>query len=226
MKNMTNVKAWYLAAGVAAIVVFAAGWFLLVSPQQNQASDIQATVDAKTANVQTLELQIAKLKTDSKNLVSIQQQASAIRVHLPSTPSMPALIRDIANQAKSSGAVLVGITPAQPAKLAHIPNQANASGAVNLAAPGQVNEIPLTIQITGNYAQVRNFLTNIENLNRSVLLTDIDITRGDTSADASSSKELKATLSGRTFMANTGAFADPVATLPQPVSGTGTSTAN
>jgi type IV pilus assembly protein PilO len=226
MKNMTNVKAWYLGAGLAAMLVFVAGWFLLVSPQQNQASEIQAAVDAKTSNVQTLEMQIAKLKVDSKNLVAIQQQAKELRGHLPSTPSMPALIRDIANQAKSSGAILVGITPAQPAKLVPIPNQANASGDMSLSAPGQVNEIPLTIQITGNYAQVRNFLTDIENLNRSILLTDVDVTRGDTAADASSSKELKATLSGRTFMANAGAFVDPTAALPVPVSGAGTTTAN
>jgi len=225
MKSMTSVKAWYIGAGLAAALVLVAGWFLLVSPLHSQADDIAATVDAKSANVSTLESQIAKLKVESKTLGAVQQQVKTLRGHLPSTPSMPALIRDISAQAKAAGAELVGITPAQPAKLS-AGSIANASGVVDLSAPGQVNEIPLTIQITGNYAAVRNFLTNIENLNRSVLITDVDITRGDTASNAASSKELKATLSGRTFMANPGTFSDPAAQLSQAAAAAGTATAN
>jgi Tfp pilus assembly protein PilO len=225
MAKMSRVKAWYAGAAGAAIVVLAAGWFLIVSPLNGQASDIQATADAKSANVQLLEAQIAKLKVESKDVIAVQRQAQAIRDRLPATPSMPSLIRDISAQAKSSGAVLVGITPAQPTALTPLVNSGSA-GTGSLSTPGQVNEIPLTIQITGNYAQVRTFISDLENLNRSILLTDIDITRGDTAADASSSKELKATLSGRTFMANAGAFSDPTALNAVPVSGTGTATAN
>ncbi len=226
MKKLQGATAWYLGAGLAGLMVLVAGWFLLVSPQQGTAAEIQATANAKASNVQTLQLQIAKLKVDSKNLPALQKEVAATRSHLPSTPSMSALLRDISNQAKAAGVILVGVTPQQPTQLVAVPNQGSASGASSLSGAGQVNEIPLTIQITGNFAHVRTFLTDIENLNRSILLTDVDITRGDTASDASSSKALKATLTGRTFMANAGSAADPIASLRNQISGTAIAAAN
>jgi len=226
MKKLQGPTAWYLGAAFAALLVLGGGWFLLVNPQQGTAAEIQATADAKASNVQTLQMQIAKLKVESKNLPTLQKQAAETRSHLPSTPSMSELLRGISNQAKSAGVVLVGVTPQQPTALAVVPNQGSASGASSLSGAGQVNEIPLTIQVTGNFAHIRNFLTDIENLNRSILLTDIDITRGDTALDASSAKELKATLTGRTFMANAGSASDPIASLRTQISGTAIAAAN
>ena len=226
MKQLRGTKAWYLGAGLAAVLVMVAGWFLLVSPQQGQAAEIAATAEAKSGNVQTLELQLAKLKVDSKNLPNLQKQSAAIRSHLPSTPDMPSLLRNISNQAKASGVVLVGVTPQQPTRLSVIPNQGSASGASSLGGSGQVNEIPLTIQATGSFAQMRNFLTNLENMQRSILLTDIDITRADATGGTSGNKELKATLSGRTFTANSGNVSDPLSSLRSQILGTSTASAN
>jgi Tfp pilus assembly protein PilO len=226
MKQLKGATAWYLGAGMAAVLVMLAGWFLLVSPQQGQAAEITATAEAKAGNVKTLELQIASLKAESKNLPRLQKQSAAIRAHLPMTPDMPSLLRDISNQAKAAGVTLVGVTPQQPTRLSVIPSQGAASGASSLTGSGQVNAIPLTIQLTGSFVQVRNFLTNLENMQRSLLLTDIDITRADATGGTSGNKELKATLSGRTFMANSGNVSDPLSSLRGQLLGTSTATAN
>jgi len=226
MNKLKGAKAWYAGAALAAALVMIAGWFFLISPQQGQAAEIQATADAKSGNIQSLQLQLAKLKADSKNLPNLQKQAAALRSHLPSTPNMPALLRDISAQATASGVSLVGVTPQQPTRLSAIPNQGAASGASSLTGSGQVNEIPLTIQITGNFAQVRTFLTDIEKMQRSILLTDVDITRADATQDVAGSKELKATLSGRTFMANVGNVGDPLSALRTQILGTTTAAAN
>ena len=197
---------WYIAAGLSAVLVLVAGWFLLVAPQRATAEETQLTAESKEAvNLQT-EQQIASLKAQYKDLPDIEKQTAAIRSKLPQSPSMPSLIRQLSSLAKTSGVALVAVAPQTP-----VPLTDAGAGQSSLATPGQVNQIPVTIKVVGRFANVRLFLSGVERLDRAVLLTGVTIKRSETAEDSASTGALEVDLSGRTFMANKGVAPKPAA---------------
>lgn len=192
---------WYLGAGLSALLVLAAGWFLLVAPQRSNAEEIQASVEAQEATNRQTEAQIATLKAQFKDLPDIQKQTSAIRAKLPPVPGMPSLLRQMSTLAKTSGVTLVSVTPTQPAPL-QVPGQTAAQA--SLDAPGGVNQIPVSVAVTGRFANVRLFLSGVEKMQRAMLVTGLTITRDSESGAAAPGNQLKVDITSRVFIANKG----------------------
>jgi Tfp pilus assembly protein PilO len=205
----------YLAAGGASLTVLAAGWFLLVSPQQSSAADISAQTEAVSSQNQTTEAQIASLKAQFKNLPQLQTQVAAIRVKLPENPSQPSLLRAISAVAKSSGVKLVSIQMAAPQLLT---GGATSTTAATTAA-GSVSQLPTNMEVTGTYAQTKLFLLSLENMQRAILVTGLDMQRD--SAD-STTTSIRSTITARTFMASGGIIAGTSANAGAPATTTTT----
>jgi len=203
---------WYIAAGVSAVLVLVAGWFLLVSPQRATAEEIRLSVDAQEQANRATEAQIATLKAQFKDLPELQKQTAAIRTKLPTTPGMASLLRQLSTLAKTSGVTLVAVTPSQPAPL--VVGAAGSSAALN--APGQVNQVPVAVAVTGRFANVRLFLSGVEKMQRAMLVTGLSITRDESADDSSPGNQLKVDLTSRVFIANKG--------TPAPAKATSTST--
>ena len=96
---------------------------------------------------------------------------------------------------------------------------ATATGANAFSTPGQVSQIPLTIEVSGTFAHTRLFLNAIEGMQRVMLVTALDITRG---SDVTGATSLRTVVTSRVFMANPGGSAAPAAVAPA----TGTTTTN
>jgi Tfp pilus assembly protein PilO len=206
--RLDGAKKWYVAAGLASIVVLVAGWFLLVSPQQSTASDIAAQADNQVTANQATQAKIDALKLQYKDLPTLQQQLALIGTRVPQTPNLPRLLRDLSKLAKSSGVVLTTVTPSNPAPLGAAANGAAATGGGGLASPGQVNFIGVSVQITGPFANTRLFVSGLEAMPRAFLVTGLSIARnsdgtsGTTTSGAPGS--LQTTINGRIFVANPG----------------------
>ena len=197
---ISPTQKWYLAAGGASLAVLTAGWFLLVSPQQSSTAETKAQTDTVTGQNQTTESQIASLKQQFKNLPQLQTQVAAIRLKLPENPSEPALLRSISAIAKSSGVTLVSIQLAAPQLLT---GGATSTTAATTAA-GSVSQLPTNMEVTGTYAQTKLFLMNLENLQRAILVTGLDMQRDSTDSGTTS---IRSTITARTFMASGGIIA-------------------
>jgi Tfp pilus assembly protein PilO len=193
---------WYAGAAIAAVLVLLSGWFLLVAPQKSSAEEIGVQADAKqSANHQT-ELEIASLKAQFKGLPALQKQAAMMRSRMPQTIDGPALLRTLSTNAKAAGLTLSLVTAQKPAPVGNGSGQAVA-GASLVSTPGQVNQMTLTLNVVGRFANLRLFVKSLEEMNRSMLVTNLDISRNDSTA-GSSSDVLKAQITGRVFMANPG----------------------
>ena len=199
---------WYIAAGVSAVLVLVAGWFLLVSPQRATAEEIRLSVDAQEQTNRATEAQIATLKAQFKDLPELQKQTAAIRSKMPTTPGMASLLRQLSTLAKTSGVKLVAVTPAQPTPLL-----AGAAGSsASLDAPGQVNQVPVSVAVTGRFANVRLFLSGVEKMQRAMLVTGLSIARDDSASESAPGNQLKVDLTSRVFIANKGTPAPAKAT--------------
>jgi Tfp pilus assembly protein PilO len=192
---------WYAGAAGASLLVVTAGWFALVSPQQNSAAEITTQAESVTSANQASEQQIALLKEEFKDLPQVQSQVAAIRARIPQTPNEPALLRALQTLAKSSGVTFTNLQVAAPIAVGTAGAAAAAPGTNALSSDGQVTALPLTLEITGTFANTRLFLNGLESMQRSMLVTGLDVSR---EGNDSGPNKLKTSIASRIFMANPG----------------------
>ena len=194
---ITVAQRWYAGAAAASLGVLAAGYFLLVSPQQSNASDISAqATTVEQANV-AAERQVEALKAEYQDLPALQSQVAVIRTRLPRSPEEPTLLRTISALAKSSGVKLASIAVQTPVVIA------------GGAASAPVSQLPLSLDVTGSFANTRLFLNGIESMQRSMLVTGLSINRASTSGAANASSGtmtdgIHTVITARVFTASAG----------------------
>lgn len=190
---------WYLGAGLAAVLVLVAGWFLLVSPQMSNASDIAAQAQQQDDSNARQEAQIAQLQAQYKTLPDLQAKLALIQTHLPDTPQIPGLLRNLSAAAATTGVSLQSVSPGSPAPV----------GATSTAKNTKITglaEVPLSMTIQGQFANVKAFLAALETMPRSVLVTGVNISRGTGGTNtgavpSATSSALSATITAKVFTA-------------------------
>ena len=210
--TITVAHRWYAGAAAASLGVLAAGYFLLVSPQQSSAADTSAqAVTVEQANV-AAQQQIDALKAQYKDLPTLQGQVAAIRARIPQSPQEPTLLRSLNALAKSSGVTLVSLQVQNPTPVvAPVATTATTSSS-------SLSQIGLSIEVTGTFANTRLFLTGIEGIRRSMLVTGLDVTRlsADATATTAAGKAggVRAVLTAKIFMSTAAATPTVGGTAP------------
>jgi Tfp pilus assembly protein PilO len=226
---MDKLRQWVVLTVVACLAISAAGWFLLVSPKRTEAAELRTqTQDQLSANA-ALENQLQVLKAQAKDLPKEQAKLAAVTTKLPDNPALPGLIRSLLEAADSTGVDLVSITPGEPVLVAPpVPVAPTAEGegsaqqapepGADPAAPapadtagvaGQLANIPVALNVVGDYFEVQQFLAAVEDLARALRVESLQIVPGaspaaGTDADADAVEEgrsLSATVSGYVYMA-------------------------
>jgi hypothetical protein len=132
MKREVTPRAIALVLLAVAVVLAAAGWFLLVSPKRSQASKLAATIETKQSQVST--------ETRQASAVAQPEQAKSLGAALPDVPLVPDVVDQLNKLATRSDVALDTITPQAP-------------------VPGTGFEaIPLTVVVDGRYFAVEKFL--------------------------------------------------------------------
>jgi Tfp pilus assembly protein PilO len=191
-----------------------------------EAADLRTQAAGQvTANAQ-LETQLTVLKAQAKDLPKQQAKLAAVAAKIPDNPALPAMIRALTTAAKSAGVELVTVTPGQPtpvavaAAVAPVAPAASTAGATTKgpaagrvlpvasgASAGQLASIPLTLSVAGGYFQVEQFVAALENLPRSMRLSNVTLAPGanpvkpNSSGTVDSGKTLTTTITGQVFMA-------------------------
>ena len=168
--KIASTKAWALIGVLAAAVVLAVGWTLLISPARQHIAEVQDEVSSQASTNATAADAVARLKKQSSLLDERRAQMEALTITIPKTAQIPTLVRDINNTAALSGVTLDQITPASPQPVVAAGNSSQQK------VVGGLQEIALSIGITGTYAQTRNFLIGLEAMKRGVLVHGLDMT--------------------------------------------------
>ena len=141
------------------LVLMAAGWFLYWSGQVE-------TLDAGKAKEEQLKSDYRSKVTEAVNLpelrkqkIQVEQYVGVLEKQLPSRAEMDALLRDINNSGVGRGAQLMLFKPGQVQVKQHYV------------------ELPIEVEVVGNYHDLASFSSDLANLPRIVTLNDISITR-------------------------------------------------
>ena len=239
---MEKLKQYVVFTMLGCLAVVAAGWFLLVSPKRTEAAELRtAAAEQVTANAQ-LSTQLQVLKAQAKDLPKQQAKLAAVSARIPDNPALPALVRGLVTAAQSAAVELLSVTPGTPAVAAATPGAAAApvapaagaagtTAAPAAAAAEQLASIPLTLTVAGGYFQVAQFVANLENLPRSMRITNLSANpaanpmkpaASESSSSADDGRSLQTTITGQVFMAANRAPATAV-TVPGQTAGTAAS---
>jgi Tfp pilus assembly protein PilO len=198
--NLTSARTWYVGAAVLAVLVLIAGWFLAVSPAKSTAADLTeqaAQLESQNALTRT---QIAQLQAQTKDLPAQEQRIAAIRQQIPVGPELPGLVRQLDDRADTAGVVLTGVTPSAP------------------EADVTLTSIPLVITVTGEFANIRAYMNQLETMPRAYFISDLSMQLDDSNTTATTTA-LEATITGDVYTAATAAPLTTPATAPAPAAG-------
>jgi Tfp pilus assembly protein PilO len=217
------MKQWVALAAVAALVLAAGGWFLLVSPKRANAAALRTQVSEKQQANKVLQTQIAALKAQAKDLPKQQATLAAVAAKIPNNGAMPTLIRSLNSAAADTGVELVSMAPTAPTAVAPAAaasgtttaaaGAARTSGAA-AAAVGTLESVGVTLNVVGSYFQVAEYLDRLEGLARAFRVTTFAVVPGSNPVKPSvsqpttdSGKVLSATITGLVFQTQGGSTA-------------------
>ena len=170
-------------AGVGALLVLVAATMLLVRPTRQATAAANAERDAAISDSQTLRDQIKALEALKPNEAELKAKAGLAKAEFPATPALPALVDALQDAASLSGVDLGTVAPSTP----------QTSTATPLLA-----EITTTVNVSGGYFEIQDFLVRLENLvrgtdpgrvePRSVLIESVNLASADESATGDSAQ--------------------------------------
>jgi Tfp pilus assembly protein PilO len=166
---MTKTRQWAIMTAVAVLVVFAAGYFLLVKPPQNKTKSLNSQAAAQDATNQGIETQIASLESEEKGLTAEQRELNKFSTQVPADLSEPSLIIQLTHAAAVAGVNLISITPGATAAVT-----ASTSTSTDLTTPaastGTLESLPVSLGVIGTYANMEMFFQQLQKMPRALLV--------------------------------------------------------
>jgi Tfp pilus assembly protein PilO len=176
---MTRLRQLWLLTALGTLAALAGGYFLLVSPQNTKAAALREEAEEQLQVNRQLQSQINQLNKQKKDLPAQQALLARFAGLIPSNPAMPRLIRALTDAADNSGVELVSITPSLPewAKGVNPATRAEVPGKVAAPDGQSLVDIPVNIRVVGEYSQMTQFFTEIEEMNRALLVAGFKVER-------------------------------------------------
>ncbi|WP_432540385.1 type 4a pilus biogenesis protein PilO [Kineococcus sp. SYSU DK002] len=169
---------WIGGAGVLAVLVLIASYFLVIAPQRAEAADLATQAAQVAQQNEQIALKTEQLEADFATLDERKAELAAITATLPAEAEVPQLLRQFTASAASAGVTLTSVTPGTPA----LHGGAEATADTTASGPTVV-DIPVTIGIQGSFAATELFVKQIQtDLDRFLLLDDVTLSTGATTA--------------------------------------------
>lgn len=216
-----TARFWRLGGIAAAVLLLVAAWFGLVGPQRQEAAALDLDTAAQVDESNQLRARISLLKKMSQELPAQEAKLAGLQQRMPTTVALPTLIRNLTTVSTNARVIVASVTPGRPTPVidpkavrpvakpsadeavtgTEDTTSTSAKPAAKAAAPvgPQVQAVSLTIVACGTFAQVRNYLGELEGMRRLVAVTNVNIARGSC-ADGSPESDLTATIGASTFV--------------------------
>jgi len=141
-----------IIAGVGIAVVIAVLVVVLLLPQFQQRSSLDAQISSANTESNQQKAQLSTLEESKSRAAETDAHWLRLENLVPENPDLPSLIVELQDTAFASGVQVLGVTPSAPT-----------SGAKYYA-------IPIKVDIAGTWADTVDFLQRVYKLNRGVRL--------------------------------------------------------
>lgn len=163
--------------GIGVVVVAAALFLGVISPQGKKASNLNAQVTQLTSQQSSLQSQLNTLRLENAHFVPNCAALAKELVLIPQTTEVSDFLRQVTNLARQSGD----------------PNTPSYSLPTTGSAKGGVTSIEFVITLAGSYTQMKNFVSGLDTLPRLFTVSNVDAT---SSAVTTGAPQFTLTLTG------------------------------
>lgn len=217
-------RRWLIATVVVCLILVLLGWFLVISPNNGRAAATGDELSQIEGATQALKIKASALQKQSAELDAKKEELQTLSEKLPDDAGVAQILTQISSAAARAGVTVNSFTPGAPTPLvAPVPaaapsptaesGEAPAAATAATAAPvSKLSYVPVTIAVEGSPSQVSAFVTNLENITRAMLITNLDLTTGGGDKGGS----LAANIQGRIFMRPTGTGKASASASPSP----------
>jgi len=137
-------KEIYIIAGVIAVVLIVAWYFLLFSPTRQELSDLDDQIAADETALVSAQQELARLQSYEKTAPQAEVDIVRLSKMLPEDEGIPTMIVELTKTATASGVTLSTIS----------------RGATATGAPFGIQSV--TLAVTGRFFDVEDFLYRLE----------------------------------------------------------------
>jgi Tfp pilus assembly protein PilO len=134
----------YIITAVVAVVLIVAWYFLLFSPMQRKASDLDTQIQSAQSALDMANQEVVKLESYKKTAPQSRAEVVRLGKMLPESEGIPGLIIELSKTAEASGVSITSI----------------ARGTTSPGSPFGIQT--LSIQVSGRYFDVEDFLYRLE----------------------------------------------------------------
>jgi Tfp pilus assembly protein PilO len=165
--------------GVASLLLIAAvSWTVVIGPEMSRLSAVRTQIQDTRDQNALLQVQLARLVKQSKDLDAVRGTAEALAAKFPPTADQPALFEAVTEAAVDAGIGADGVTTLAPSPpvtggepTAGVPAQQPTKG-------GQLARQAVSISIEGSYQKTLRLLDNLEQMARAYLVTSVSLNGG------------------------------------------------
>jgi Tfp pilus assembly protein PilO len=134
----------YIITAVVAVVLIVAWYFLLFSPMQRKASDLDTQVQSAQNALDVANQEVVKLESYKKTAPQSRAEIVRLGKMLPMSEGMPGLIIELSKTAEASGVSITSI----------------GRGTTSTGSPFGIQTVSL--QVSGRYFDIEDFLYRLE----------------------------------------------------------------
>ncbi len=176
-----NRQMWLLA-GLGLVLVLVLYFLFLWRPRTQELAEATEQIEETQQQQDQARADIARLEAVRANAPEFEAAISAANSVIPQDEALPAALRQLQLAADDSGLTLLTVTPGRPAEVAPPEGEEQDGGEAAPEADGQLAQISLSVQVTGNYFQVVDFLRRVEDptiVPRGIVWTTASVTAED-----------------------------------------------
>ena len=182
---MNTNRIWTLGAFLIIGVVLVATYFLGVSPQLAAVSAANDEKDGVVAQNVVNQATLTRLKAQFEGIDALRADLKSAQIVVPPAMDQALLIGQIGDTAESNGISVLSISFSEPAPFAEATSDdPELSAALAKVSPQNFLVLPVDIAVTGKYGDVMDFVDDLQNGNRLILVHDLSLSEGEVSADA------------------------------------------
>lgn len=217
----SKARTWVVGTVLVAVLMAIAGWFLLISPTLESASEIRDQVEQTDQQNDLLKLQTAKLKADYENLPALQAELAAAQQQIPSTEAIQTFLREVDSLATAHAVQVVSVTPssavayasaatastqtdsssgstATATESADASTTSSSSTTTTSTAPSGLLQVPVSVAVKGSWSDTTAFLAELQATGPRLLSVDSVQTTAASGEDSSGLQTL--TVSGSVYV--------------------------
>lgn len=182
-----GTRVWGLVTVVVIAALLAGGWFLGASPLLDGQAREEAQRKAALATNQGIEATIARLAKEKDNLPQLQARAQELEEAIPQDVESAAFITSLNNLAAASTVTIVSISLGDAMPYSAPRETSTVDGAPAPVTDQRINDgnfvlIPVSIEVSGGWAETLNFVNGVQTSTRLVLANQLDTASTGTGA--------------------------------------------